>query len=198
MHVNPKSGGLSIKNKIMASSDEGQVGIRLVAVDQQYAVPDAPLAVPASLNRFGLSEVVNQMLELENRVPFDFSINGQLVRSSLSKHLAEKGVSKVGNICGKCLWIFLLFLLHRKVLLRYNISPPYKHHNWKVSSHFQIGCRQFPCSAGEACGCFASHFIFRKTSSTALPCPLATMATCDFIMRIMERSFMKSLSVVRA
>lgn len=79
----------------MASSDEGQVGIRLVAVDLQYAVPDAPLAVPASLNRFGLSEVVNQMLELEKRVPFDFSINGQLIRSSVAKHLAEKGVSKV-------------------------------------------------------------------------------------------------------
>lgn len=79
----------------MASSGDVQVGIRLVAVDQQYAVPDAPLAVPASLNRFGLSEVVNQMLELEKRVPFDFSINGQLIRSSLTKHLAENSVSKV-------------------------------------------------------------------------------------------------------
>lgn len=79
----------------MAAEQLSQVGVRLVATLDKYAVPETPLAVPANLNRLGLSEVVNQLLSLEKRVPFDFSIQGQLLRSSLAKHLESHSVSAV-------------------------------------------------------------------------------------------------------
>ena len=82
----------------MASEELSQVGVRLVASDPQFAVPETPLAVPAGLNRAGLSEVVNQLLALDKRVPFDFAINGKLLRSALSKHLRTHAVSTVRSL----------------------------------------------------------------------------------------------------
>ena len=79
-----------------SSSKQGQekIRIRLWTTHVQYTVTDAPLAVPSKLGRYGLSEVVNHLLGSEDEPqPFDFILNGHLIRGSLKKYLAEQRVS---------------------------------------------------------------------------------------------------------
>lgn len=80
---------------------DSQVKIRLITRDTELVVPDAPLLVPVSLKRYGLSEVVNRLLEQQQQdqddeykhVPFDFLADGELLRTSLDEHLTSKGLS---------------------------------------------------------------------------------------------------------
>lgn len=65
--------------------------------DELLHVSDAPLFVPATLKRYGLSEIVNHLLAKEDDetkpIPFDFLIDGQLLRTSLSEYLVKNGLS---------------------------------------------------------------------------------------------------------
>lgn len=74
---------------------EEQVKIRFFTRedDESLHVLDAPLYVPVSLKRYGLSEVVNHLLDKESPVPFDFLIDGVLLRSSVSDYLVKNGLS---------------------------------------------------------------------------------------------------------
>ncbi|KAL5739201.1 hypothetical protein ACOSP7_028122 [Xanthoceras sorbifolium] len=60
-------------------------------------VPNTSIAIPSNLTRFGLSSVVNNLLQSVNpewkSEPFDFLINGELVRMSLEQFLLAKGIS---------------------------------------------------------------------------------------------------------
>ncbi|SGZ51081.1 CIC11C00000005595 [Sungouiella intermedia] len=61
--------------------------------DESLHTSDAPLFVPVSLKRYGLSEVVNHLLKTETPVPFDFLIDGVLLRSSVDEYLLKNGLS---------------------------------------------------------------------------------------------------------
>ncbi|CAH6718294.1 ribosome biogenesis protein Ytm1p [[Candida] jaroonii] len=65
--------------------------------DTSIQVNDTPLYVPTSLKRYGLSEVVNHLITKENPehkiTPFDFLIDGKLLRTSLSDYLTKNGLS---------------------------------------------------------------------------------------------------------
>lgn len=76
-------------------TDKSQVKLRFFTREQDESlfVQDSPLYVPASLKRYGLSEIVNHLLELEKPVPFDFLIDGELLRTSLEDYLVRKGLS---------------------------------------------------------------------------------------------------------
>lgn len=77
--------------------DTRQVRIELVTRDETLKAPIPSLLVPVTLKRYGLSEIVNQVLEnekiLEKPVPFDFLISNQLLRSSLNEYLTSQGLS---------------------------------------------------------------------------------------------------------
>ena len=61
---------------------------------EKYRITDAPFAVPSKLGRYGLSEVVNHLLDSnESPQPFDFAINGRLVRVSLKKFVLVNRIS---------------------------------------------------------------------------------------------------------
>ncbi|KAJ1892728.1 ribosome biogenesis protein ytm1 [Kickxella alabastrina] len=77
----------------MDTKSEEQVQIRLVAKQQKYAVPEAPIVVPQQLQRYGLSEIVNHLLGNERPIPFDFLVDGQFLRDSISGYLKEKSLS---------------------------------------------------------------------------------------------------------
>lgn len=50
--------------------------------------------MPSKLGRYGLSEVVNHLLDSsETPQPFDFAINGRLVRASLKKFVSDNRIS---------------------------------------------------------------------------------------------------------
>lgn len=55
------------------------------------------IALPSNLSRMGLSEIVNSLLESVNsefqRAPFDFLIDGELIRMPLEDFLLAKGIS---------------------------------------------------------------------------------------------------------
>ncbi|KAK9808947.1 hypothetical protein WJX72_006809 [[Myrmecia] bisecta] len=59
----------------------------------ELQVPKDPVAVPASLTRYGLSQIINHLLALEPARPFDFLINGELVRIPLEKFLLAHDIS---------------------------------------------------------------------------------------------------------
>lgn len=74
---------------------ESQIKVRFFTkeVDESLHAPEAPLFVPVSLKRYGLSEVVNHLLDREDQVPFDFLIDGVLLRTSLDDYLTKNGLS---------------------------------------------------------------------------------------------------------
>ncbi|SCU82508.1 LADA_0C05864g1_1 [Lachancea dasiensis] len=76
-------------------SEEAQVKVRFFTreQDESLQVEDSTLFAPVSLKRYGLSEIVNHLLKLEKSVPFDFLVDGELLRTSLEAYLTKKGLS---------------------------------------------------------------------------------------------------------
>ncbi|KAJ4707310.1 Ribosome biogenesis protein WDR12-like [Melia azedarach] len=75
-----------------------RVQVRFVTkLNSPLKVPSNSIAIPSNLTRFGLSSVVNNLLQAVNpewkTEPFDFLINGELVRMSLEQFLLAKGIS---------------------------------------------------------------------------------------------------------
>ncbi|XP_001602606.2 ribosome biogenesis protein WDR12 homolog [Nasonia vitripennis] len=80
-----------------ADSDTPQIQIRFVTKQQQYAVPDYPLSVPATVIISELNVLVNELLKesgtVSQEVEFDFLVCSEFLRTSLAEHIAERGVS---------------------------------------------------------------------------------------------------------
>ncbi|KAJ3277644.1 WD repeat-containing protein 12 [Borealophlyctis nickersoniae] len=72
---------------------DAQVQVRFRTKIQKYAITDAPILVPTRLRRYGLSEIVNHLLDLAKPVPFDFLIDGKFLRTSLHAYLEANGLS---------------------------------------------------------------------------------------------------------
>nr|AQX44197.1 hypothetical protein [Apostasia odorata] len=76
----------------------GQVHFRfLTKLQPPFKVPPTSIAVPANLTRMGLSEIVNLLLKNINpdlhSTPFDFLIDGELIRMPMEQFLHIKGIS---------------------------------------------------------------------------------------------------------
>lgn len=85
----------SIANFSLSAMSDAQVKVRFFTKeeDESLHAADAPLFVPVSLKRYGLSEVVNHLLPREDPVPFDFLIDGVLLRLSIDEYLTRHGLS---------------------------------------------------------------------------------------------------------
>ena len=59
----------------------------------KYRVTEEPIAIPTRLKRFGLSDIVNHLLQLSKPVPFDFLLNDTLLRGSLLKGIQTQKLS---------------------------------------------------------------------------------------------------------
>ncbi|KAK6461424.1 ribosome biogenesis protein YTM1 [Scheffersomyces coipomensis] len=83
------------------SEDKSQIKIKFFTKeeDETLNVSETPLFVPASLKRYGLSEVVNHLLgrnaesDDTKPIPFDFLIDGVLLRTSIQDYLTKNGLS---------------------------------------------------------------------------------------------------------
>ncbi|KAG1463560.1 hypothetical protein G6F46_007285 [Rhizopus delemar] len=69
-----------------------QVQVRFVT-QTPYKVSDATILLPSSIKKEGLSEIVNGLLDIEKPIPFDFLIDGQLLRTSISEYLNATNLS---------------------------------------------------------------------------------------------------------
>ena len=74
--------------------EEVQISCKFVTrLPEQYRIAPTPIAVPGKLTRYGLSEVINHLLNLDPPKPFDFLVQGELVRTSLEKLVVRKAIS---------------------------------------------------------------------------------------------------------
>lgn len=74
------------------------VPIRLTTRSVNHAIPATTYSVPLDWKRLHLSELLNKVLHLDERVPFDFLVDGQLLRSSLAQTLESKGLTSVRQL----------------------------------------------------------------------------------------------------
>ncbi|PNH01193.1 Ribosome biogenesis protein WDR12 [Tetrabaena socialis] len=75
-------------------AEETQVLVKFVTkLPISLRVPETPVAVPSTLRRYGLSQIINHLLALDPPRPFDFLVNGELVRCSLEAHLLGHNLS---------------------------------------------------------------------------------------------------------
>ncbi|XP_043711024.1 ribosome biogenesis protein WDR12 homolog isoform X2 [Telopea speciosissima] len=75
-----------------------RVQVRFVSkLKPPMRVPPSSIAIPSNLTRMGLSAVVNNLIKAESSdwepQPFDFLIDGELVRMPLEQFLLAKGIS---------------------------------------------------------------------------------------------------------
>lgn len=67
--------------------------MKLTTKYERYQMRTSVIAVPTRFSRFELSKLVNEALELEKPIPFDFIIDGVLLRVSLSEYISSHGLS---------------------------------------------------------------------------------------------------------
>lgn len=69
--------------------------IRLTSKTQRHALPDSRFMIPSDWRRYQLSELINKVLAHDQAVPFDFIINGELLRTTLGAFAKAKGLTEV-------------------------------------------------------------------------------------------------------
>lgn len=75
------------------TQDQDQILVSFKSRSPEYAVPETPILVPTKVKRFGLSEIINTLLGLEN-IPFDFLIQNQILKSSIENYLEKSSISR--------------------------------------------------------------------------------------------------------
>ena len=104
-----------------------RVQVRFVTkLKPPMTVPPLPIAIPSNLTRLGLSTLVNNLIQNGNpdwnTQPFDFLIDGELVRMSLDKFLLAKSISAVtSHYLFIHLFNFLFFLETNKLILIFGL-----------------------------------------------------------------------------
>ena len=74
--------------------DEPSANVRFTTrLEPSLRVTEAPIQLPVRLTRYGLSEVVNHLLGAAPPRPFDFLLQGELLRGSLGKAMARLALS---------------------------------------------------------------------------------------------------------
>ncbi|EPS37094.1 hypothetical protein H072_9297 [Dactylellina haptotyla CBS 200.50] len=76
-----------------AAASAPRVQINLSTRDPTLSVPLQSLRVPTNLKRYGLSTLVNHLLETPKPIPFDFLVDGQYLRTSIDEYLTQAGLS---------------------------------------------------------------------------------------------------------
>ncbi|KAG9043803.1 ribosome biogenesis protein ytm1 [Tulasnella sp. UAMH 9824] len=66
----------------------------VLATRTQYAIPTEKYMIPATWRRFHLSQLINKVLALPQPVPFDFIVNGEMLRVSLGDWCLARGIEE--------------------------------------------------------------------------------------------------------
>lgn len=75
------------------SKDQVKVKFFTRDEDESLHCSQNPIYIPVSLRRFGLSEIVNHLLETEIPVPFEFLIDGTILKTDIQDYLIKNGLS---------------------------------------------------------------------------------------------------------
>ncbi|KAF2141910.1 uncharacterized protein K452DRAFT_326930 [Aplosporella prunicola CBS 121167] len=76
-------------------SQSQQVRVQLTTRQPDVAIAQdpGPILVSTNLRRYALSTLVNDLLDNDRPIPFEFLINGQFLRSSIDDFLTDNGIS---------------------------------------------------------------------------------------------------------
>ena len=104
---------MEVQSELVSSSTKkkmsmSQVPVKFVTQHAQYAVPAASILVPIDLRRIALSEIVNHLRGADRPIPFDFYVNGALLKGSLQDFLLSQGITSVYFM--ELDWIFRYFI----------------------------------------------------------------------------------------
>ncbi len=125
--------------------------MQFVTAAEEFRVTEAPFAVPLRLNHEGLSGVICHLLELEPAVPFDFFVEGELLRSSLRKHMRTHGVSHVSGLRGG---LPALLGTGCSAMCAARVCPVWSHGHGHGHGHRHgLGVRAGCGGGGWGCGC---------------------------------------------
>ena len=94
-----------------ADEQQRQVPITLRTSQATLSIPSIPYLVPTTWRRTQLSTLVNRLLQQDSSaageasgatgaksIPFDFIIDGELLRTSIDQYLASKGLTEESTI----------------------------------------------------------------------------------------------------
>lgn len=70
-----------------------QVSVKLITKYERYQIGTSAISLPIRFSRYELSRLVNEALGLEKPVPFDFILEGKLLRVPLSEYMSTHGIS---------------------------------------------------------------------------------------------------------
>ncbi|XP_013399023.1 ribosome biogenesis protein WDR12 [Lingula anatina] len=80
-----------------SSNNVPHVQAKFFTKQPQFAVPDTPFSIPASVGQDELTDLINGILQTESQdvssTQFDFLINGEYLRVPLDKHMEQKEIS---------------------------------------------------------------------------------------------------------
>lgn len=120
-------------------NSKDSVRVKFFTRDEDEALHCAgnPLFVPVSLKRFGLSEIVNHLLTTETPVPFEFLIDGTILKTTLQEYLISNGLSTETS----------LTLEYTRAVLPPKFLSSFSNEDW-VSSIDSIGSMNFAAAEG--------------------------------------------------
>ncbi|KAI0649673.1 ribosome biogenesis protein YTM1 [Trametes meyenii] len=79
----------------MASTSNSEPTHPVVFTTQTaYPLPSQKFMIPASWKRYQLSQLVNKALSLPQPIPFEFLVQGEILRGTLAEWCAEKGIGE--------------------------------------------------------------------------------------------------------
>ncbi|PWW72346.1 WD40 repeat-like protein [Tuber magnatum] len=100
-----------------------QVQVKFTTRHPDIAVPTAPILVPANLKRYGLSQIINHLLDTSTAIPFEFLVNGSFLRTSIERYLSDNGLSSES----------VLTLEYVRAIIPPKFQAAFQHDDW-VSS----------------------------------------------------------------
>ncbi|KAH0607663.1 uncharacterized protein H6S33_002697 [Morchella sextelata] len=106
-------------------SPTSKVQVQFVTRHPDIAVPAAPILVPSNLKRYGLSQIINHLLDTSTPVPFDFLASGSFLRTSLDAYLTQHGLSAESVIT----------LEYVRAVVPPKFRAAFQHDDWVSSVH---------------------------------------------------------------
>lgn len=89
----PQNASVHFRTPIPTLLQNFQVRVKFVTKIPSIRVTETPVAVPETLQRYGLSEVVNHLLGRDPPTPFDMLVMGRFLRSSLQSVMRRHALS---------------------------------------------------------------------------------------------------------
>lgn len=121
-----------------ASKDQIKVKFFTRDEDETLHCSSNPIYIPVSLKRFGLSEIVNHLLETETPVPFEFLIDGTILKTDVQEYLINNGLSTEA----------FLTLEYTRAVLPPKFLSSFNNDDW-ISSIDSIGSMELTDGNGE-------------------------------------------------